>query len=223
MYVLKLLNGKRKLIKYAAISLAATVIGLSLLGFFPDRALAQDEPIDLQLSDVVEDNWASDDIKPCHEGSKTVSLHNTGPSDGTLYLWVSDIANEEGLNPESEEGDTSEPGELINHMLFTVTADGLETNITFPTTIDNFPQSFEDENYIRLSLPAGATVLLTWYWELPCATGNEAQGDEMGFVINYTLEEIPSPPPPPSPPSTPSTPSSANATTATSTTSWGGM
>ena len=190
-------NGRT--IKYAARLLLAVIIGVALLGSLPMAVQAQ-EPIDLVLGGEGADSWNFDDIKPCHSGTKTVTLHNAGTEDGFVTIWISDIVSGEGLNPESETGDTSEPGELIDHLMFDLSASGLSTNISLPTTINNFPQSASGPGYIWINpLNAGDTATLDWEWELPCETGNDAQGDTVSLTINSLLEELPPPPPPPPP------------------------
>jgi len=117
-------------------------------------------------------------------------------------MWISDIISGEGATPESETGDKSSsgPGELDNYLEFTVssTPSGrLSTGLSLPGTINTFPKSAAASDIIISPLDAGEEVTLTWDWELPCETGNEAQGDTLHFTINYLLEEIPPPPPPP--------------------------
>jgi hypothetical protein len=153
--------------------------------------------INLELDSEGATSWNVTDIKPCFSGTKTVTLKNTGTASGTVSIWISDIISTEGLNPEPETGDTAEPGELDRYLLLGVTANNLSTNLTLPTTVNNFPTSAADTKYIRISpLGPGATVTLTWVWQLPCQTGNEVQGDTLSFAIKYMLEEELPPPPP---------------------------
>jgi hypothetical protein len=172
------------------------VILAALLGFLPVPAHAQDE-IDLVLGGAGSTAWDIQGIAPGSSGTKTVSLTNDGSLDGQVTIWVSDIVSTEGANPESETGDTSEPGELINYILLSCSATGLTTNIALPVTIDNLPQNAADANYIRLPLNASASVTLTWDWEFE-ETGqpqNDAYGDGLSFSINYYLEDVSSNPP----------------------------
>jgi len=189
---------KGRTIKYAARLLLVAVIGVTLLGSLPAPVQAQEE--DLELIDLVLDgegatSWSIDNILPCDSGIKTVTLHNAGSEDGFVTIWVSDIVSDEGLNPEPET-DTEGEGELDDHLLLGLSSsNGLSTNLSLPTTINNFPQSASDSNYIRINpLNSGDTVTLVWEWELPCETGNDAQGDTVSFTINYLLEELPPPP-----------------------------
>ncbi len=178
-----------------AIRLAvALIIGLALVSSLPVAAQAQD-PVDLELGGEGATSWNISNIKPGDSGTKTVTLHNAGYKNGFVTVWVSDIVNSEGANPESETGDSKEPGELGDWLLFGLSGSGLRTNLTLPTTIDNFPQSASDPDYIKLSpLNAGDSVNLDWQWELPSQADNDVQGDSLSFTINYLLEELPAVP-----------------------------
>ena len=124
-----------------------------------------------------------------------------------VTIYISDLVSSEGDNPESETGDTAEPGELDDYLLLNISCSRLHTNISLPTTIDKLPQDASGwPRYCRVTpLSVGDTVTLHWHWELPIETDNDAQGDSLSFTINYMLEELPAPPseevpPPPAPP-----------------------
>ncbi len=192
---------KGRTIKYAARLFLAVIIGVAMLGSLPMAVLAQEPiPIDLVLGGEGATSWSIEHIMPCASGTKTVELHNAGTEDGFVTIWISDIVSDEGLNPEPET-DTSEEngGELDDHLLLGLSASsGLSTNLSLPTTINNFPPSASDPDYIWINpLNAGETVTLYWDWELPCETGNDAQGDTVSFTITYYLEELPTPTPTP--------------------------
>ena len=139
--------------------------------------------------------WAIGDITPGDNGTVTVNLSNNGSKDGVVTIWISNISNGEGANPESETGNTSEPGELGDYLILNVSGTNLSTtNFTLPAKIDNFPQSANDTKHIYITpLKAGSTLNLQWEWQLPPDTGNDIQGDNLSFTINYMLEELPSP------------------------------
>jgi len=191
----------RRATGFAAGVILAAMIGLAALGSLPTPVQAADPPVILgDEADTVFEVWALGGIVPCQGGSRTATLQNAGP-DGSVYIWISDILSGEGDNPEPET-DTEEPGELINWLVLNASTPGLETNLALPTTIDNYPQSANYTDYIRVPLVSGETAILEWQWELPCETGNDAQGDTLSFNINYSLDipETPPPPPPPPPP-----------------------
>jgi len=170
--------------------LLATIIGLVLAGSFSAPVKAADNPVDLVLDGEGATSWNIANIKPGDSGIKAVELHNAGSKDGFVTIWVSGIISSEGMNPESETGDTTEPGEFTEYLLLNLTADGLSSNVNLPITINNLPQSATWSDYIELiPLKAGDTVDLQWDWELPGQTGNDAQGDSISFTINYLLQE----------------------------------
>lgn len=180
--------------------LLAVVIGLVMLGPLPAPAQAQEqEPIDLVLGGEGATSWFVDDIKPCASGTEEVTLHNAGYLDGFVVIWISDIVSGEGKNPEPETNTTDEDGgELDNYLLLDLSTDPsglITTNVSLPATINDLPQSVDDSNYIWI-VPLnhegadGDTVTLYWYWELPCETGNDAQGDTLSFSMTYFLREF---------------------------------
>ena len=172
------------------------IIGLAMLiSFIPSTVQAAGEPVDLEVGGEGATNWNIDNIQPGDSGTKTVTLHNAGYKDGFVTIWISDVVSSEGTNPESETGDTTEPGELDNYLVFDLSCSRLSTNLSLPATIDNLPQSSSDPNYIEVGpLNAGDTVNLDWLWELPTQTGNDVGGDSLSFTIHYLLEEFPSTP-----------------------------
>lgn len=147
--------------------------------------------VDLQLGGEGATPWNIINIKPGDIGLKTVILQNTGDLDGTVRIWLSDVINAEGVNPEPEIGDTAVPGELGQYLLLNVTASGLTSNLNFPAPINSLPQAVNSFSYIQIdSLTPGQSKTLVWEWSLPSPTGNEVQGDAVAFTINYLLEPI---------------------------------
>jgi PAS domain S-box-containing protein len=208
----------RRAARYVAMSGLVLVTALAGTALLPTVAEAQTKVIKLMLGDTGITPWSILSMNPGDKGSTTVTLRNAGSKDAILSVWISDNVSSEGANPESETGNTDEPGELGRYLLFDVSSSGLETDLSLPTTIDNMPQSASDSKYIRLSpVKAGETVELVWQWALPPQTGNDVQGDSLSFTINYTLEEVPTgntggggggggggaPPPQPTPTPTP--------------------
>jgi len=66
--------------------------------------------------------YALDDRQHCsrQQWNKYGYLSNTGYEDGVVTIWISGIVNSEGANPESETGDTAEPGELSDYLILNV-------------------------------------------------------------------------------------------------------
>ncbi len=171
--------------------LLALTLALALTSLAPAPAQAAPNPVDLELGGEGATPWVIGGIKPGDSGTKTVELRNVGTADGYVTIWFDEIVSGEGLNPESETGDTSEPGELADYLEFNVTAAGLGTNLSLPATINDLPHSFASSDYIEvIPLRAGETVDLEWQWELPWDTGNVVQGDSITFTTTYLLQEI---------------------------------
>ena len=171
---------------FAAVALVAAAVLSSL----PAPVKAAD-PVELELDAVGYTPFVANNIKPGDSGGKTVELKNVGEEDGLLYIFLSNIINSEGLNPDSETGDTSGDGELGEYLLLDINGDGLSTNLALPATVDAFPTSAADLKYIRVvPLKPGETKTLDLYWELPPETGNVVQGDELSFSVTYFLREM---------------------------------
>lgn len=186
----------KRVIESAIRLVIAMIIALVLGGFspvaIPSPALADTNPVDLQLDSEGTMPFIVSNIKPEDTGTKTVALHNAGTKDGFVVIWLSDTVNSEGENPESETGNTAEPGELDDNMLLNITGGNLQTGMALPATVKNFPHDIADPNFVELPLmQVGETISLQWNWELPKYTGNDAQGDSISFTINYLLREIP--------------------------------
>jgi len=176
--------------KFTGLAIAIIILA-SLTDPLPS-VQAQDNPVNLELGGEGATSWNIANIIPGDSGTKTLTLHNVGSVDGFVSLWVSNIISSEGINPESETGNTGEPGELDQYLLLNISCPGLDSNISLPATIDNLPQSASDPDYIKISpLDVDDTITLDWQWQLPVETGNEAQGDSLSFTINYMLEELP--------------------------------
>jgi hypothetical protein len=171
------------------VALAFTML-VAIAGF-PSAPIQPQEPIRLMLSGEGSTSWHIGNIKPGDSGSKTVELYNDSDSDGDIIIWISDTINGEGIDPESETGDTAEPGELSEYLLFNGSCSRLDTNLSLPVTIDDLPQSASDPHYMKIvPFHARETIILTWEWEFPKSgqPQNNAQGDSLSFTINYLLE-----------------------------------
>jgi hypothetical protein len=185
MYGIRILTGMRLKKSNCLQGLLAAII-LYIISFTP-AVLAVGE---LVIGGSGSTPWSIRGIAPGDSGTQEITVTNNATEDGTLTIWVSNIVNSEGLNPESETGNTDEPGELGNYLTFEVAVTGIDTNITMPALIADLPQSATDTNYIHIAITAGATVTIDWNWNLPSGTGNIVQGDELSLDINYLLESI---------------------------------
>jgi hypothetical protein len=168
--------------------LTAATLGI----FSATRVQTENSPVKLVISESGAQRLNIGNTYPGNPRIETVILQNTGYRDGAVTIWISDIINSEGANPDSETGDTSEPGELGNYVLFNLSCERLETNMNLPILFRDFPQTVDSPLYVRISrLNAGESLALTWQTLIPPQTGNEVQGDTLSFTINYLLTEFP--------------------------------
>ncbi len=154
--------------------------------------------LDLQLDDPAVIRWDISNIAPGDTGLQPINLYNAGNVTGYVYIWIDDLVDDEGLNPEPETGDTSNPGELSHYISLDIINEGMTlkklsgagrlTKIARPVMLDSFPASSDEALYIATP-PVGAneTLELQWRWEFLPTAGNDAQGDIVSFSVNYML------------------------------------
>ncbi len=178
-------------VEYIIRRLLIITVAVSLLGFLPAKVHADTVPIDLVLGGEGAVAWNFTNVKPSDSGIKIVELHNAGSGDGLVTVWISDLVSGEGLNPESETGNTAEPGEFTDYLFLDLIAEGLTSNLNFPAAIGTLPQNNVGPDYIDIiPLKAGETVFLRWDWRIPAQADNDLQGDNVTYTINYLLREI---------------------------------
>ena len=194
------------------------------------QAYGAPDTLDLQLDDPAIIRWDIIDIMPGDSGIEPINLHNAGDIPGYIYIWLSDIVDGEGLNPESETGNTVEPGELSSYIILDIINPGMNFGklkgngymqyYDLPVVMASFPNSSNQALFIiATTINPGETLELQWQWQLPLSAGNVVQGDTLSFTFNYMLssfyteeeEEEPSEPPPYFPP--PTLPSTTPVTT----------
>jgi len=187
----KRLTRSIRIVSIAARLLTAIIIAFTLVGPLSAEVKAAENPVDLELGGEGATPWSIGDIVPGDNGTTVVELRNVGSRDGFVTIWISDIVSYEGLTPESETGNTAEPGELNTRLLFNISSNRTSSTLNLPATIDSLPQSFSDPNSIEiLPLKVGDVVDLQWDWELPVGTVNDVQGDAISFTITYLLTEF---------------------------------
>ncbi|MFC2004635.1 hypothetical protein ACFLUY_00245 [Chloroflexota bacterium] len=178
--------------RYTTRLLMAVIVALTLVGFLPTRVQAEDDnPVDLELGGEGATSWHIANMEPGDNGTKLVELHNVGSRAGFVTIWVSEIIDSEGINPESETGDTAEPGELANNLLLDISSNRSSVALKLPATINKLPQSISDPNSIEIiPLGVGDNISIQWEWSLPVLTGNDVQGDAISLDITYLLTEF---------------------------------
>ena len=178
----------RSVIKQISLTILFLITVMLVL---PAPAQAQ-APVDLQLNGEGATPWDISNLQPGDTGVKMLTLRNAGSRPGFITIWLSDIVNSEGANPEPETGNTAEPGELGDVLLLTLYSSRLSTNVNLPLTVNSFPQSNTPPERIKISpIAPGEIIDLTWEWQLPVTADNSVQGDSVTFTINYLLTEYP--------------------------------
>ena len=187
------------------------------------QAYGAPDTLDLQLDDPAIIRWDIIDIMPGDSGIEPINLHNAGDIPGYIYIWIGDIVDGEGLNPESETGNTAEPGELSSYIHLDIvntgmnfgklTGTGYMAHYDLPVDMASFPGSSNQALFILDTvINPGETLELEWQWQLPLSAGNVVQGDTVTFTFNYMLSSfytedtgLTQPPPYIPPPTSPST------------------
>lgn len=181
--------------------MAAVLISPLFLTVPTGQAYGAPDTLDLQLDDPAVIRWDVTGIMPGDSGIEPVNLHNAGDIPGYIYIWISDIADAEGLNPESETGDTSEPGELSAYIYLDIVNTGMNFGkltgtgsmepFDLPVNVAAFPGSSDQALFILdTAINPGETLELQWQWQLPSSVGNEVQGDTVSFSIYYMLSSL---------------------------------
>jgi hypothetical protein len=165
------------------------------------RAYAASPSLDLRLDAPGSIRWDIANIQPGDSAIESVNLHNDGNITGYILVWITDLIDDEGTNPESETSDISNPGELSSYIYLNIVNDGMTfgrltgyayMNTDLPISLDTFPASINQALCIaNTPLYAGQSLELCWQWALSPLAGNNVQGDTVSFTINYQLTRNP--------------------------------
>jgi len=173
--------------------IAAILAATSLFMYLPVATVSALQAVDLNVLGFGATAWNVTGVRPGDSGGGIVTLKNSGANAGNVIVWLSNIRSVEGSRPEALNGGST-AGELDKYIELALSGVAVETNLAFPTNINNFPQSATSQTYIKFGrLNAGSTVDFIWMWSMPnlSASQNDAQGDSLTFDINYMIEEIP--------------------------------
>ncbi len=179
------------------------VVGSFLVTWPTGKTYADPPPfLDLEIDSPGTIRWVMSNIQPGDSGLEPVTLRNTGNATGYLCIWISDLVDDEGANPESETGDTSNPGELSSYLFLDIINDGMTfgrlmnngfVSTNLPVRLRYFPASINNALCItNTPIEVGQSLELQWQWTLSPKTRNDAQGDNVSFSIFYSLiSELP--------------------------------
>ena len=173
------------------------LVCLFLMTWQAGQAYADSPALDLQIDSPDTIRWDVGNIKPGDSGIEPVTLRNTGDTTGYLLVWIADLVDDEGANPDSETGNTTNPGELSSYIYLDIINDGITfarltdngyINIELPITLQSFPGDSDHALYIvNTPIKVGQTLELQWQWALSPDAGNDVQGDTVSFSIYYSL------------------------------------
>ncbi len=186
---------KRSLVTISAA--LCVMLVFCLIGHIPVQADEDEIYWDLILDDGGVVPWQFNNVKPGDSGVITASLHNASTHRGFISIWIDNITDLEGENPEAETGDTEEPGELSKFIILNITGENIAPytillDPPFPLGLNAFPQNV---NY-PLSLDdkpieSDDSIEIQWQWTIPPQTTNVIQGDSVSFDIHYILTTTP--------------------------------
>lgn len=178
------------LIKLCKSIFICAMLVLPLTAASPVKA---DESFNLIVNGGVIVPWNISNIAPGSHGTFGVDIRNAGAVSGFISIWINGIIDAEGVNPESETGDTGEPGELSQYLTLNITgpfvAPYTETPcFGLPVTLSQFPGSVLSPLMLHDQLlEPGVTIHVQWEWAVPPETTNIIQGDRVTFDIHYLL------------------------------------
>ena len=172
------------------------ICGMLVIPFIIVSPVHAGASLDLVVDEGVAVPWEINNISPGSSGQVIVNLRNAGSIYGFLAVWIDNIVDSEGENPESETGNTEEPGELSQYVTLNISGLNISPytvspDFQLPVALNDFPQSSSQP--LQLSdqpLQAGGTIQLTWEWAVPLQAENDIQGDSVSFTIYYTLTQI---------------------------------
>ena len=147
------------------------------------------------------------DMKPSEVHYKEVTLKNEGSNTADIWKKIYDITYAGGAHPESEEGE--DPSDTINDIGSVIRYDIYLNGQVLIDEVDDYVMDdgvhfigTADINgkYIYLGrLEPGATMVVKQSYHMDISTGNWAQGDTMGFSVEFYTQQTSGGAPAPTP------------------------
>lgn len=148
------------------------------------------------------------DMKPSEVHYKEVTLKNVGSNPADIWKKIYDIAYDGGAHPESEESedpgnDINDIGSVIRYDIYLNTQDFIKEadGYVLDEGTHQLPGTFHvDSRYIYLGrLEPGATMAVKQSYHMDLSTSNWAQGDTMGFKVEFYAQQTSGGAPAPTP------------------------
>ena len=180
------------MLKLCKLVLICTVLAVHIIAVSPAKA---DESLDLIIDEGVIVPWEINNISPGSSGQVSVDIRNAGSDYGFLAVWIDGIVDSEGENPESETGDTEEPGELSQYLTLSISGGFIDAYtaspaFVLPVALSEFPQSIDSPLQLNDSpLHPNLPIQIQWEWAISPQVTNIIQGDRVSFNIHYILTQ----------------------------------
>jgi predicted ribosomally synthesized peptide with SipW-like signal peptide len=129
-------------------------------------------------------------VKPGDSGTITYALKNEGTLDGYLDLSGISFTDTEGTNPESETGDTANPGELSSNIYVTVKIGDVQQ---YAGLLSGIAAAYDAD--VALASLASTTLTIDWVVDkdnvapLGADVGNDIQGDVVTVALTIELDQ----------------------------------
>ena len=197
---------KKILLGLMALAVVLGIAGVGTVAYFSDTEISSGNTFTAGTVNLTVDGndntntveFTVANIAPGSSGVGTWTLVNAGSIAGFVDLESISEVSTEGLNPESETGDTGEPGELglnLDVVLFwddgagsgtlnNGVQDGTEVTI-YSGALDGILSSYGADYPLAVS----ATTYVSMTWSVDTAVGNDIQGDVSTLGMTFELAQ----------------------------------
>lgn len=187
---------KKILVSLSIIGAVAAIIIGGTVAYFSDTETSTGNTFSAGTLDLAvgEENpnqspdFTISNVKPGDSGTITYILKNVGTIAGYLDLSGISATSSEGQNPESETGDTSEPGELLDNLYVIVKIGDTQL---YSGLLSQIASSY-DADILLAGNNATTSLTIDWVVDkdntapLGADVGNDIQGDTA--TVSFTIE-----------------------------------
>lgn len=189
---------RKILIALLGVLLVAALAGAGTFAYFSDTETSTGNTFTAGTLDLAvggeNPNQSPDfqigNVKPGDSGTITYDLQNVGSLDGYLDLSGITVTDTEGTNPESETGDTSDPGELSDNIYVIVKIDGVQQ---YAGLLSGIGSAYDAD--VALGHGGSTTLTIDWVVDkdnvapLGEDVGNDIQGDVTTVGLTVELDQ----------------------------------
>ena len=181
---------KKMLLSLLIIGVVSVSAGAGTWAYFSDTETSTDNTFTAGTLDLLVNgmdtplaHFDESNLYPGWTDSEPVTVTNAGSIDGVLSMEVINLADDENLNPESEDA----VGVLSTNMWVEI-VDADTSTILYDGFLSEFDDGVDDVLDLG-SLDAGETRNIVLVGSIAGAVGNEIQGDKVTFDIVVTLDQ----------------------------------